>query len=217
MLASLGLLGRVRHSIHKTRQTMVTTTVLSLDDLVILLAVVLSIVGSTSIPHSAFQNPDEPLEIPNTLTAGSSLYIVAYVLLALMTACLCLHIRHAEHGEKRLLAAVALSLPFLLVRLVYTCLSVLGQVAKFGFAHRDTTIFLCMTLIMEAVVVIIYEVAGLTLRRLSADDREQIKAERESGNRRGQEESGNKRARGESYRLTSSQGRTRGRGLGSRV
>lgn len=174
LLASLGLISRVRHSIHKSRKTMVSSTVLRVNELLPIVAVILSIVGATAgIPHSAFRG-QTALEMPGTLTASSALYIVAYAVLVLVTSCLCLHMRHVEAGEKRLLVAVALSLPFLLVRLLYTCLSILGQVSEFGFANRDTTIFLCMALVMEAAVVVIYQGTGLMLRQLSPDDKAQI-------------------------------------------
>lgn len=102
---------------------------------------------------------------PSTLNkASTALFIVCYVATALATLLMSFSISHAEPGEKRLLIAVAAALPFLLVRLVYSIISNLTHIASFNALTPNVTILLCMVLIEEFIVVLIFEGFGLTLQ-----------------------------------------------------
>jgi hypothetical protein len=69
-------------------------------------------------------------------------------------------------GERRLLVAVALSIPFIAVRLIYSLIADFAGLQSFSLAFGDTTIYLCMNVIMEIIVTIIVIVFGLTLQVL---------------------------------------------------
>lgn len=101
---------------------------------------------------------------------GLALFIAAFGILCAITAVLSQSIRHAEEGEKRILFAVAASLPFLLVRLLYSVLAVFASERSFSLFYGDVTILLCVALLEEAVIVAIYEGVGLTLKRVSKDE-----------------------------------------------
>lgn len=178
MLATLGLISRVRYSVQKSRKTVLPATIIRLDEIITIVALILSIVGATSLPMSDFTGGSK-IKMPTTMTASVILFIVAYCGLALFTIVLWVYLRDVEPGEKRLLVAITASLPFLLVRIIYTSLATLRQLPKFSWIRGDTTIFLCMALVMEACAVVIYEVTGLTLRQLSPDDMAQIHADRQ--------------------------------------
>lgn len=182
MLATLGLIFRVRYSIQKSRRTVLLAPIVRLDEIVMIIALILSIVGATSLPMSDFTGKSK-IKMPTTLVVSVILFIVAYCGLVLFTLTLWFYFPSVETGEKRLLFAITTSLPFLLVRIIYTALATLRQIPKFSWIRGDTTIFLCMALVMEAAVVVIYEVTGLTLRRLSPDDMAQIHADRQRDRR----------------------------------
>ncbi len=77
---------------------------------------------------------------------------------------LSLAISHAEPGEKRVLLAVAVSLPLLLVRLIYASTYDYRNSPNFSSLNGSVTILLCMALLEEIATVLIYEGVGLTLR-----------------------------------------------------
>lgn len=163
-LTSLGLLSRIISSINKSHTTFVQHFHMKAIQIVVMVGLILSIVGgidaSNELSSTGVYTP-QPLS-----KVAMALYIIAYLLIIVTTITLSFSVSHAEHGEKRLLLAVAVSLPFLLVRLVYSSTSIFGNNTNFNVLTGSVTIYLCMALIMELCVVITYEAVGLTLRKL---------------------------------------------------
>lgn len=110
---------------------------------------------------------DSPADIGNedTVKAGVVLYLVVFIFLTLLTtgaaiAC-CMS---GQPGERRLLQAVAASLPFLLVRLIHSLLLVFSETFLVSAAESSTSSVLTelfMAKIEEMVVVLIFLLAGL--------------------------------------------------------
>lgn len=175
MLATLGLLSRLLENINRTHNTAVGTRVLNGIQLVITVGLILGIVGGV--------NASDNLETtgkysPGTLSkAGSALFIVSYVAIVIATIFVSFSVKHAAQGEKRILAAVALSLPFLLVRLVYSILSTFAHNKNFNLISGSTTILLCVAFIEEFIIVIIFEGVGLTLPQVTEPEYEDAPAE----------------------------------------
>lgn len=69
-------------------------------------------------------------------------------------------------GERRILVAVALCIPFIAVRLVYALIADFASLQSFSSINGDNTIYLCMNVIMELITTIIVIVFGMTLRVL---------------------------------------------------
>lgn len=81
---------------------------------------------------------------------------------------LAIQIRSAEPGEKRLLLANAVALPFVLVRIIFSALGTFGNNPNFravGGTSAYPNYLLGMSVIMEVIVVIIFEAVGLTLQK----------------------------------------------------
>ena len=97
---------------------------------------------------------------------SSALYIVAFILIVGITFLLSSHLLRNGTQGKRVLLAVAISLPVLLVRMVYNILSVFVSGSKFSLFSGDPTIFLCIAVIEEMFVVGLYELVGLTLTKV---------------------------------------------------
>ncbi|KAI0014012.1 chromatin associated protein KTI12-domain-containing protein [Xylariaceae sp. FL0662B] len=95
----------------------------------------------------------------------TALMIAAYALLVLTTAVIAKQISTVEQGEKRLVVAVGLSLPFILVRLAYSAESAFGNGSTSNPLRPDIIVQLRMAIIMELVVVVIVAGIGLTLEK----------------------------------------------------
>jgi hypothetical protein len=64
--------------------------------------------------------------------------------------------RRTQRGEGALIVSVALTLPFLVVRIVYSILVVFSHNSRFSIVNGNYTINLFMEVLPEAVVVLIY-------------------------------------------------------------
>lgn len=106
-----------------------------------------------------------------TSKVGIILYIVVYVALALTALFTSSKLSHAQSGEKRLLLAVILALPFILVRLVYSNLAALTHFHDFNLLTGSVAIFAIMDFAMEFVVVLIYLATGWKTNVISASQR----------------------------------------------
>jgi hypothetical protein len=164
MLAALGLLSRLVDNINRTHRTFISHRMFKLVELVIIVGLILGIVGGVEAGNNFTSTGTF---VPGTLNkVGTALFIVCYVAIVLSTILLSFSIQHATHGEKRILFAVAISLPFLLVRLVYSIMSTIVHNNKFNLLDGNVTILLCVAYIEELVVVIVYEGTGLTLAQV---------------------------------------------------
>lgn len=163
-LTGLGLLSRVITSINRNTTTFLQPFHMKFIQMVVTVGLILGIVGGINSSNDFVQNGNKI--IPGTLSkAGLALFIVSYVFIVLATIILSFSVSSAEPGEKRLLLAVGLSLPFILVRLIYAAISVFGSNPDFNSVTGNVTILLCMGVLMELAAVIIYEGVGITLQK----------------------------------------------------
>ncbi|KAM3087311.1 hypothetical protein ACMFMG_001410 [Clarireedia jacksonii] len=168
LLATLGLLSRTR--------------MLKLVEIISLVGLILGIVGGANASHS-FTTTGK--WVPGSLSkVGNVLFIVSYAALVMATVITSFSISHAEDGEKRILLGIAIALPFLFVRLLYAIISTFTHSKRFNSFTGSVTILLCMSLLMEFVVVVVYEGIGVTLRKQRNDHFEsaqQVRGTSESG------------------------------------
>jgi hypothetical protein len=128
------------------------------------IALVLCIIGATST------NTPKDVDKQTTVQAGIAIYLVVYILLVLLTAGAGLAYRMTGRGEKKLLIIVALSLPILLVRVIYSMLSVFSHDNSFNPMTGSTTAQLFLSVIEEMIIVLMYIWAGLTIKNESESD-----------------------------------------------
>jgi len=103
---------------------------------------------------------------PPTLSkVGAALFMFTLILLIASTFITSFSISHAVSGERRILLAVALSLPFLLARIIYSAVSVFGHSSSFNVISGNNTILLCVALLPELGAVIIFLGFGITLEK----------------------------------------------------
>lgn len=137
-----------------------------LIQLLITIGLILSIVGgSNSI------NSDGTFKVQTISKVAIIIFIVAYVALALTALLASSKLHHAESGEKRLLLAVILALPFIIVRLVYSTLAALTDFHEFNLLTGSVAIFAVMAVAMEFAVILIYLVTGWKTNAIDASQR----------------------------------------------
>jgi uncharacterized membrane protein len=154
-----------------------------------LVAVILSIVGAT-------ENSNITSGLINVKTqAGLALYIVAWVGVCGLFILVANRSKSIEDGEHRLLLAVGIALPLILVRLIYSCIYTFGHKKAFSMLSGNVTIQLVMSVLEEIVIVLVCLGIGLTLKvrpnpenthQASVSSRPEDLVELESGTSRGQ-------------------------------
>ena len=121
---------------------------------------ILSIVGGSLVDTKNY----DPYAVNAESKAGIVIFMVVFVCVVLMLGILTAQISRVEAGERRLLLAVALSRPFIFVRLIYAVLSAFRASYDFNTSFGNVIIYLCMAVLEEIAVVIICTAVGLTLR-----------------------------------------------------
>jgi hypothetical protein len=119
----------------------------------------LTVAGITAdMSPQAMQNPDIKIKV------GVILYIVSWAVLCLFLAILAWHRDSLEKGEHRTLVAVAVSAPFLLVRILYSVFMWFLHNPVFSLFNGNVTVQLVMSVLEELVVVVLCLAIGMTLR-----------------------------------------------------
>lgn len=107
---------------------------------------------------------------PGTLPkAAMGLFLAVYVLVILLTAWLSYAYSFAMlRYQKKLFLGIALSAPFLLVRLIYSALGDYTNIPKFSMAslaendHTSLTVYLCMSVLEEIISMVIAMIFGVS-------------------------------------------------------
>ncbi|KAH0018778.1 hypothetical protein KCU78_g7029, partial [Aureobasidium melanogenum] len=93
--------------------------------------------------------------------ASIVIFIMSWALVVFLT----IHTLGSAHGasshtQKIAVAVFAISLPLLAVRIAYSAVSIFANLKSFSSVYGSVTIMLCMALIEEAIIVLMYEVLG---------------------------------------------------------
>ena len=166
LLATLGFLSRLLDSINRSHTALISTRVLKFIELVLLVALILGIVGGINASEDVTKNGGV-YKVPTISKVASGLFIASYAAIVVATILITFSVRRAEAGEKRILVAIAFSLPFLLVRLIYSTITTFSHSKLFSPLSGSIVILVCMALIEEFVIVAVYEGTGLTLNKIS--------------------------------------------------
>ncbi|KAJ5983253.1 hypothetical protein N7481_005352 [Penicillium waksmanii] len=172
MLALTGFLSRANLSIqHKTGKLALPEFVFVAFRLLVTVAMIISIVGITAnMSEEGLAHPDIKAKI------GMILYLVAGGQLCLMTAFMAMHKASIQRGEKRTVLAVAISTPFIMVRLVYAALIWFLHDSTFSMIGGNVTVQLVMSVLEEFAVVITCLGVGITLSIRRKDNRASVEA-----------------------------------------
>ena len=163
-LTAVGLLYRVIENINKTKHTFVTTKHLRALAFVVIVGLVLIIIGGVNAGNDYSRTGVYTPQ--STSKAGIGLWIACFGVIVNVTVATSFNISHAERSEKRILLAVALSLPLMLIRIVYSAITLFAYTSTFNPETGSVTTLLCMALLEEAAIVCIYEGVGITLNKV---------------------------------------------------
>ncbi|KAI4863015.1 hypothetical protein F4820DRAFT_428415 [Hypoxylon rubiginosum] len=164
ILVLLSFIGHTLGSIRESATAFVTERRLRLVHILVAVGLVLAAIGGSNSSSSLREGGT--YTVSGLTQAGIGLLIAAYILLVLTTIIVATQVSYVRPGEKRLLLAVGLSLPFILVRLAYSAESAYGHNSSFNQISGNPNIQLGMAVIMEMIVVAICEGVGITLRKL---------------------------------------------------
>jgi hypothetical protein len=123
-----------------------------------LAGLILFIIGATSNT-----SPEGLTQINSKTKIGMDIFIVSFLLLCLLLLVLASRRHQIEDGEHRLLGAVAISMPLLLVRLIYSILVIYVHSSTWNQLTGNVTAMLIMSVLTELVIVAIYLGTGMTL------------------------------------------------------
>ncbi|CAK7265617.1 hypothetical protein SEPCBS57363_001674 [Sporothrix epigloea] len=180
ILVLLGLISRSYLAMSEnSRPSLPNTRVLRLLQLVIVVGLLLSIVGGVNTGNQVAKElgNGSPIsyKVASESKAGTALMVLGYALLVLSAMALLFRIGNIPLGEKRLLIAVFVALPFVFVRLLYSILSIFDtsntNFHQFGGSTDAGYYVLGMCTAMEIITVIIFEAVGLTLPYVPHNER----------------------------------------------
>ena len=102
-----------------------------------------------------------------TTKVGVLLYVVAFGAICFVTFLTLANISHIDAGERRLGFGVAIALPFLLIRLIYSVLSVFLHDHHFNIFNGSVAVYAVMAVLMEFAVVLDYLFVGFWTPKLA--------------------------------------------------
>ncbi|MCJ1250288.1 hypothetical protein MMC30_007514 [Trapelia coarctata] len=165
ILAMLGLLKRVQEGM--ANGPSVPPAVFNFLTLAPIAGLVLAIIGGTDLASTDPSN----VAPGHTLTrAAIIIFLVVFIILSMITIFTFFFLRSISPGEHRILYAVALSIPFLLVRLIYSLLANFDSGTTFSLSAGNVVVQAFMATIEEFVVVALYLAAGILAPKIARAD-----------------------------------------------
>lgn len=167
LLGTLGLLSRFVDFINANSTPNYTTRHFRALQLILLVSTILAITGGSNISLDSKGN----YQVSTTSKIGVILYVVGFVGIVLVFALSLPQMAVIPTKERRVPIAIGLALPFILVRLVYSILSVFIQDHLFSVAKGSAAVRLGMAVVEEIVVVAVYILLGMFVVKLDASNK----------------------------------------------
>jgi hypothetical protein len=179
LLATMGLLKRVyaiptplhlklvlirtytltwRRNEHVTPKPALRITLLRLLHLICTTALVLCIVGGVDLTST---NLSTAATGKTLARVGIIIFLISFVDIVLLAVWTIPDARKIPIAEKRIFYAVLATFPFLTVRLIYSIISDFDNSKRFSIFNGDAVVQLCMSILEELVVVLLYIASGL--------------------------------------------------------
>ncbi|KFZ19766.1 hypothetical protein V501_00499 [Pseudogymnoascus sp. VKM F-4519 (FW-2642)] len=164
LLSTIGLLGRVNDSLRHTEKRAFSPRTFRLLSIPTVTGLGLCVAGGTLTGISG-----DPTNVHITTKIGVILFVVAFAVMNFITAITYRNLSYAEAGERQLGRVVAVSAPFLIVRTVYSVLGAFGNNLKFNILIGSVPIYLCMAVLEEFAIFVLFIAVGFTLRVIPKD------------------------------------------------
>jgi hypothetical protein len=121
-------------------------------------------VGATSANNAA------EIEAQPTLHVGIIIYVVILIALMALTVGAAVGRVKTKRGEGSIILGVALAMPLLLIRMIYSCLSAFTTIPAFQLVGGSETANLFMETFEEMFVVLIFLVVGLKQQSIAEEE-----------------------------------------------
>jgi len=166
VLLCVGLVSRVNDGLQRAGKSIVPSITFRLIAMTALIGLILLIVGNTNSSGAITGHGS----ISTLSKAGTVLFLLVLIALAVVWALCLVRKPYIQHDEKRILLIVGLSLPLLLVRMIYSLIYIFSGDVKFSSIIGSPTIYLCVDVLMEILVILIAMSIGLTLRVIPKEE-----------------------------------------------
>ncbi|KAI0971674.1 hypothetical protein F4678DRAFT_472194 [Xylaria arbuscula] len=160
LVVMLAFINRALSATSQASTVIINPRTLLLASLVVLVSVPLGIYGGTSAGDNYAATG--VYKVSTYSEAATALIIVGFVIVVLATVILGFNISHVEPGEKRVVLAVALSLPFLLVRVIYSAVGTFQPHSAFSNVTGNVNVLIGAAIVEEFIITLIVEGLGLT-------------------------------------------------------
>lgn len=127
-----------------------------------MIGLILGIVGATQV-----SDPEE-IDSQKLVHVGLILYLVAYIAILALAITAFLKRETVPTEERILITMVALAMPFILVHIIYSLLEAFSHSSTFSAEAGSKTAELCMSVLEEMVVVLLYLIAGIRVGKAPA-------------------------------------------------
>ncbi|KAL4786417.1 hypothetical protein BJX76DRAFT_365798 [Aspergillus varians] len=146
---------------------------LNMVTIVCFIGLILGIAGVSSADDDNNNNNQGSYHAGAIVKASMGIFLAVFVVIVVLTVWLFAQL----HGtlrmfQKKLFLAIALSVPFLVIRLVYSAISDYGNNRRFAVYEGDPTVYLCMSVLEEIVAMVLTMVLGVSA--VHADDFVQV-------------------------------------------
>jgi len=162
LAATLGLLARVINWIQIDKQELICLRELLLVRALVIIGLILSIIGGATNKINVY-DPYHPISASPSSQAAIIFYIISYIGLVYLAFICAKHIASVPFGEKRIGHAVLIAMPLILLRLIYAALDTFRHDKKFNIYNGSVAALVCMALLEEIIVVIIYILLGYVI------------------------------------------------------
>ena len=106
-----------------------------------------------------------------TTKAGVAVYLLGFIALVPLAIVITQKLSNGPSGEKKLVVAVLVALSFILVRIVYSLLSVFSHKHDFNIFNGSVPILFFMAVMEEMIVVWLYLFIGYISDKIATPDR----------------------------------------------
>jgi hypothetical protein len=123
-----------------------------------MIGLVLGMTGEITASHAT-----DPFHSNALTKVAIIIFTLVFLVVLAVLVLLVQRVSQVKVGERRLLIVVAICSPFIATRLIYALISDFAEIDSFNSTYGNLTIYLCMAVIEEIIVVLICVAIGFTV------------------------------------------------------